>query len=115
MQTLLEGESYPETRLKILGPERFMIKGARLLHMTQSSLYKGILRERKNPDARRGTQINLAVTQSSVGELNGDQPTDAELWQSLRNKTIGKRERGFMSRTMHNAYKTGRYWDNITN
>ena len=42
-------------------------------------------------------------------------PTDSRIWQSIRSKDITRTVRNFLWMMLHNAYKCGKYWDNIPN
>ncbi|KAG1759797.1 hypothetical protein EV702DRAFT_985928 [Suillus placidus] len=40
-------------------------------------------------------------------------PTSDQVWSSIRNKDIPKSIRGFLWKSLHGAYKIGKFWDNI--
>jgi ribonuclease HI len=93
-------------------PRPFLVTGVRLSQATQSTLYKGIL-EQKAPSARAASTLNLGITKACIEELTTKSPTDQKIWTSLRSKDFPPRIRVFLWKTMHNAYKCGRYWSHI--
>lgn len=87
--------------------------GAKLMAMTQSSLYRGIRTIQKRPNERRTATALVDVTRHAVQEITGELPNDEAIWASLRNKIHSHRHRAFLWRAMQNSYKIGYYWDNI--
>ena len=113
----LENLSIPEMNLDDI-PPAFQVTGARLQSMTQSLLYRGILKYRKlmlkkqgRPEqARRKTMIKLDITRHAVGELTETLPDDPTIWRSIRNKAISRNIRAYLWLCMHDAHKCGEYW-----
>ncbi|KAF8911129.1 hypothetical protein CPB84DRAFT_1672487 [Gymnopilus junonius] len=99
----------------ITGPEDFTQSGARLSSMTQSTLYKGITAAKGSPEVCRQTAINLAKTQHAVAEIAERQPSQVEVWNSLKQKDFDIKTRAFFWKVMHNTYKCGDYWKYIPN
>ena len=93
-------------------PEGFQVTGVKLSSATQSLLYRGIIRGRKD-EQRAASSYNLGITQACVEEIAGKCPTQETIWRSMRNKAFPPRIRSFLWKTMHNAYKCGKYWRNI--
>lgn len=90
------------------------LTGARLSKMTQSTLCKGILRERKDA-IKQTTYINLDMTRHAVYDLTKSFPSDKQIWKSLCKKEFGVQTRAFLWKSMHDAYKIRKYWDRINN
>jgi len=88
------------------------VQGGRLSRMTQSIMYKAII-SMKKVKPRRSTTINLDITRHGVKSISGDLPDDEVIWQSLKSKVFPQRLRAFMWRTMHDAYKCGKWWGAI--
>ncbi|KAG2337919.1 hypothetical protein BDR05DRAFT_978344 [Suillus weaverae] len=59
--------------------------------------------------------MNLAKTQYAVNELSSHTPTPPQIWNSIRNRDIPKSIRGFLWKSIHNAYKIGNFWEKIPN
>ncbi|KAG6846755.1 hypothetical protein H0H93_012090, partial [Arthromyces matolae] len=90
---------------------KYTQQGAKLTHMTQALLYRGIL-EQKNKPARRWTSINLDRIRFAIREITGTPPTDEDIWKSIKHKDFSKKVRAFLWKATHNAYKVGEYWQN---
>ncbi|KIM39171.1 hypothetical protein M413DRAFT_419656, partial [Hebeloma cylindrosporum] len=56
---------------------------------------------------------NLGITRACIEELTSKPPSDETIWTSLRSKDHTPKIRTFLWKTMHNAYKCGKYWLNI--
>ncbi|PBK66693.1 hypothetical protein ARMSODRAFT_989329 [Armillaria solidipes] len=80
--------------------------------MTQALAYQE-LRQKKRPQPRRSTQRNIEAIRQSVDDIRKDIPTDDQIWSSIRNKDITRTVHSFLWMAIHNAYKCGRYWENI--
>ncbi|KAF9560007.1 hypothetical protein CPC08DRAFT_735966 [Agrocybe pediades] len=78
--------------------------------MTQAKLYKLL---RGDIEVRRRTAYNLEETREAVLRWTGREPTQEEIWRSLRDKTIPYNIRAFLWKAMHNAYMVGGYWRSI--
>lgn len=62
----------------------------------------------------RGTTIrNLELTRLEVQAASGRPPTDAAIWKSIRDKDISRNISDFLWKSIHGAYKVGKYWANI--
>ncbi|KAG1781340.1 hypothetical protein EV702DRAFT_1177564 [Suillus placidus] len=57
--------------------------------------------------------MNMAQALHTIGDLNNATPTSDQVWSSIRNKDIPKSIRGFLWKSLHEAYKIGKFWDNI--
>ncbi|KAJ6585852.1 hypothetical protein B0H19DRAFT_1321696 [Mycena capillaripes] len=100
----------PEVSLAI--PEEFRLRGAKLSTVTQAIAYAGI-REQKERVSRKTTDDNVNHIQTAVHEAFGYRPTTAQIWKSIRHKDIARQIRNFLWKTMHGAYRLGRYWLHI--
>jgi len=101
-----------EERPHLEPPEAFLVTGVRLSQATQSTLYKGILRQ-KTPPERAASTLNLGITRACVEELTKNSPTNQKIWNSLRSKNFPPKIRAFLWKAMHSAYKVGKYWLHI--
>ncbi|TFK62739.1 hypothetical protein BDN72DRAFT_827234 [Pluteus cervinus] len=95
-------------------PSELKVSGAKLSAMTQATLYRGILQTKKL-ESRRKTEENLELTRYAVQEQTDRLPKNETIWKSIKSKDISRNIRAFMWRTMHDAYKCGKYWENIPN
>jgi ribonuclease HI len=98
--------------LDLNAPENFVHTGAKLATMTQASLYMGILEQKKSQE-RMGTIVNLDLTRWAIKDLSDKLPIDSAIWKSIRNKDITRKIREFLWKSMHNAHKCGKFWNNI--
>ncbi|KAF9552321.1 hypothetical protein CPC08DRAFT_738189 [Agrocybe pediades] len=85
--------------------------GVRLREMTQAKLYKALRKD--DVSVRRRTAYNLEEAREAVLDWTGREPTQEELWHSLRDKTIPYNIRAFLWKAMHSAYMVGDYWRGI--
>ncbi|KAK0463726.1 ribonuclease H-like protein [Desarmillaria tabescens] len=93
-------------------PKRFTVSGAKLNAVSQATLSAGI-RLRKKRVTRQTTEANLDITRWAAKVLGGVLPTDEKIWRSMRKKSISRNIREFLWKTMHGAFKIGKYWENI--
>lgn len=90
------------------------LRGAKLEAMTQAKMYQGIVETKPTPE-RQGTLIHLDMTRWAIKDINQEAPTDERIWLSLKDKALSREARAFLWKTMHNAYKVRKYWENIPN
>jgi hypothetical protein len=85
--------------------------------MTQASLYRGILRsKRESVECRRCTEINLEKARVATKVRTGRTPTDKIIWESLKNKEIGnKKIRNFLWKSIHDCLPCGHIWEKARN
>jgi ribonuclease HI len=95
-------------------PVNTIPSGAKLSALSQKDFYRGI-KMANLPPPRRGTQLNLDRIQACATAFYNQSPTHAAIWKSLKIKEISKRVREFLWKSIHNAFKIGRFWDNIPN
>ncbi|PPQ71790.1 hypothetical protein CVT25_005499 [Psilocybe cyanescens] len=91
------------------------IQGAKLSQMTQSLLYKGIKRRKTYPALKNQTLANLDMARHAVPYANNTLPDDETLWNGINDKLFPHRIRAYLWKATHNAYKIGRYWEQIPN
>ncbi|KAJ3568915.1 hypothetical protein NP233_g5392 [Leucocoprinus birnbaumii] len=97
-------------------PSRYTTKGAKLQALSQADIYRIIKNEKAlRVNQRRQTQINLAIVQHAVGDLNQRFPEPAEVWRGIRDREIPKNIRSFIWKAIHGALKIGEYWERIPN
>ena len=93
-------------------PNNTIPTGAKLSTMAQRDFYRGIKMANK-PPPRRSTQRNLDRIQACATEYFNNSPTHAAIWKSTKNKDFTKKTREFLWKCIHNAFKIGKFWDNI--
>ncbi|KAG2088266.1 uncharacterized protein F5147DRAFT_748446 [Suillus discolor] len=59
--------------------------------------------------------MNLVLTMYAVYNINGETPTNDQVWRSLRSLDTPKNIWGFLWKSLHGAYKIGEFWDKIPN
>ncbi|KAF6763489.1 hypothetical protein DFP72DRAFT_800579, partial [Ephemerocybe angulata] len=90
--------------------------GAATTALTQSKAYRAI-REFGPSEPRRRTERMLERTKAVVEELTDTRPTTAAIWNSLKRRkgaTLTQKFSAYAWRTLHDGYKLGWYWENIT-
>ncbi|KAA1472067.1 RnaseH-domain-containing protein [Dentipellis sp. KUC8613] len=90
----------------------FLLKGAKIATISQSTAYKGI-RERTPTKERRTTNIHLARAQAAVEEFTGQCETTEAMWKATTHPDLSKKIQQFLYKCMHNCYRVGDYWANI--
>ncbi|KAI0080617.1 hypothetical protein K474DRAFT_1589718, partial [Panus rudis PR-1116 ss-1] len=91
---------------------KFDIQGAKLVDLTQSLAYAGIVEAKQTP-MRGRTKTMTEQVQSAIKDFNGHTPSITNIWKSLRSKDIRNNIADFMWKAMHQAYRVGSYWANI--
>ena len=93
-------------------PPHFDQQGAKLAKITQALAYKGI-QERSEKKQRRTTALNLEKVRSDIELCVGTQEPDDAIWKNIRKLPIRPKIQQFFYKTLHDAYKIGRFWLNI--
>ncbi|KIO07040.1 hypothetical protein M404DRAFT_137520 [Pisolithus tinctorius Marx 270] len=90
----------------------FAIRGLRLVAGTQRVFHHALIAHHAagNPDVKRQTKVNLALTQHAVRCLWGNTPPEPQIWKSVRNKELPRNIRNFLWKSIHGCYKIGEYW-----
>jgi len=106
-------ESEPTSdNLDLTYPPNKIPTGAKLNALSQAELYKRIKRQ-KHTIPRKGTEVNIERVQSGVEHHFQLRPSPKAIWKSIRSKDISRNIRDYLWKAMHNAYRLGKYWDNI--
>ncbi|KAJ7096497.1 ribonuclease H-like protein [Mycena crocata] len=98
----------------------YLLPGAKLETMTQSTAYKIIRKEVMDGPGyqaaldRYTTSRNMIYAQDAASDLKGETPSPRQIWKSTRHKDFSKSVRFFIWMLIHDGYKVGRYWRNIT-
>ncbi|KNZ75061.1 hypothetical protein J132_05009 [Termitomyces sp. J132] len=95
-------------------PKGYELHGARPATITQSTVYKGIIKKLATPECR-GILVHLDITRWAINDHNSELPTDDRIWISLGDKSMSREVRAFLWSTMYKAYKVGGYWEHIPN
>ncbi|KAJ7138537.1 hypothetical protein C8R43DRAFT_1089353 [Mycena crocata] len=97
----------------------YVLPGAKLQAMTQSSAYK-IIRKLKMSKktyqdklARKATLNNMEYAQAAAEDAEGEIPAPSTIWKSTRHKDISRSIRFFLWMLIHDGYKVGHHWDKI--
>ncbi|OSC98484.1 RnaseH-domain-containing protein [Trametes coccinea BRFM310] len=93
-------------------PREFLVQGALLKSATQRTLYRGIKAKQTDLD-RKATTRNLQIAVEAMMAHSGRAPTTSKIWEALRRDPIPKKIRDFLWKAMHDAYRVGKYWENI--
>jgi ribonuclease HI len=98
-------------------PRPLRVTGAKLTSMTQSSLYRGILRQmRESKRERRHTEANLEKARESAKMRTGKLPTNERIWESLKSEDIkNKKVRNFLWKCIHDCLPCGHVWEKPKN
>ncbi|KAJ7142127.1 hypothetical protein C8R43DRAFT_954469 [Mycena crocata] len=97
----------------------YILPGAKLQAMTQSSAYKIIRKikmSRKTYQAklaRKATLKNMELAQAAAENEDGETPAPSTIWKSTKNKDISRNIRFFLWMLIHDGYKVGQHWEKI--
>ncbi|KAJ7858875.1 hypothetical protein B0H13DRAFT_2356350 [Mycena leptocephala] len=98
-------------------PREILIPGAKLKNITQSSVYRMIRAQNMEKVSyqealdRRNTLKNLVYAQDAATNTDGDAPTVAQIWSSVRHKDISRSIRFFLWMVVHEGYTLGDQWN----
>ena len=91
---------------------KYLPSGAKLSSLTQRQAYAHLL-QIKRMDTRPTTARNVMRIIETVDDELQAPISEAALWKSYRSKDLSRKTRIFMWKSVHNAYRIGRYWNNI--
>ena len=80
--------------------------------LPQVKLYRHIKSLRK-AKTRDGTLVNVGRTQAGVEDQFQLCPSPRAIWKAIRSKDVSRNVQDYLWKNMHNAYKLGKFWDNI--
>ncbi|KAI0818953.1 ribonuclease H-like protein [Irpex lacteus] len=86
-----------------LPKSNYLPTGAQISKISQKTIYKGI--KLTNPTPER----------HAIKEETGLEPTDERIWKSIRKHTNSRKIQIFLWKTIHDAYRCGKWWLNINN
>ncbi|KAL1685820.1 hypothetical protein GGG16DRAFT_65541 [Schizophyllum commune] len=87
------------------------VRGAALHNMTQKHFYSALM-EVKRPPVRKQTAPIIQNARKSVAR-KGRQPTDSQIWRSMRNRVLRRNVRQFLYKAAHDAHRCGRHWKGV--
>ncbi|KAI0345425.1 hypothetical protein BDW22DRAFT_1325468, partial [Trametopsis cervina] len=109
-----EGARKPPVGNILLNPkERFLLNGAQISTLDQKTIYRGI-KDLEQINTRRATAHHLQLTKAAVLFNTGLIPTSARIWMTIRHKNNRRLIQTFLWRLLHNAFRCGEWWKNIT-
>ncbi|KAJ7122676.1 hypothetical protein C8R43DRAFT_1099003 [Mycena crocata] len=97
----------------------YVLPGAKLQTMTQSSAYKIIRKIKMNREsyqaklARKATLKNMELAQAAAETDDGETPAASTIWKSTKHKDISRSIRFFLWMLIHDGYKVGKHWEKI--
>ncbi|KAJ6488227.1 hypothetical protein C8R47DRAFT_953525, partial [Mycena vitilis] len=108
-------------QIRIKTITKYNLPGAKLTRITQSLAYKLIRKIRMKGDkyqgklARVATKRNMEYAKAAAaGEDDTGLPSDSKIWSSTKHKDVSRSIRFFLWMMIHDGYKIGRHWTNIT-
>jgi ribonuclease HI len=91
-------------------------RGAKLQTLTRSLAYKAIRKRKASRlGERNSTERNLLLARNAVEDFSGNNPTEEKIWTHTRDKTLLPKHRQFMWKTLHDAFKVGKWWSHVPN
>ncbi|EIW61243.1 RnaseH-domain-containing protein, partial [Trametes versicolor FP-101664 SS1] len=93
-------------------PERYIVRGASMLYLTQKAAYLGIRRWNGLPP-RPSTERNVHEICRSMLRDTGAEPTESAIWTLLRKDPVSRKARDFIWRAIHKGLRVGSFWSNI--
>ncbi|KIY47302.1 hypothetical protein FISHEDRAFT_45603 [Fistulina hepatica ATCC 64428] len=101
-------------QLIILGTHPFAPPGAKLQQLTLKRVYRELSKKRKVID-RPKTNTHLQLCRDALDRNHGQSPSNEAIWKALSDKDFTNKQSIFLWKSIHDAYKTGNYWDHIPN
>ncbi|KAI0355196.1 RnaseH-domain-containing protein [Trametes cingulata] len=92
--------------------QRYLVNGASLAHLTQKLAYQGIRESVKTP-TRRASREGVREVCSALKMVAGLSYTEHAVWSLLRKDPVQRKVRDFLWKAIHDAYRVGKYWENI--
>lgn len=108
-----------EDEVNIRPNPAFILPGAKLQALTQSSAYKIIRKIKMSKPAyqerlaRRATKRNMEYAKAAATNADGEEPTASKIWKSTKHKDVSRSGRFFLWMMIHGGYKIGNHWKNI--
>jgi ribonuclease HI len=99
--------------LDLTHPPNMVPSGAKLQALSQKDFYR-VIKGNNPPPPRRSTDMNLSRIQACSVMDYGVSPTPAAVWRSMRHKDLTKKTREFLWKAVHESFKIGKYWNNIS-
>ncbi|KII84387.1 hypothetical protein PLICRDRAFT_74436, partial [Plicaturopsis crispa FD-325 SS-3] len=96
-------------------PAEFNLTGARIATLSQSLAYQGIRTAKTKATMRTSTLVSLDMTRHAAKDISNKLPTDSRIWRSIKSKDIARNIREFLWKCLHNAFRCGKWWQNIPN
>ncbi|EIW54203.1 uncharacterized protein TRAVEDRAFT_132658 [Trametes versicolor FP-101664 SS1] len=93
-------------------PERYIVRGASMLYLTQKAAYLGI-RSWNGLTQRPATERNVQEIRRAMLRDTKIEPTASAIWTLLRKDPISRKARDFAWRAIHKGHRVGSFWDNI--
>ncbi|KAJ7590166.1 hypothetical protein C8J56DRAFT_784100, partial [Mycena floridula] len=95
------------------GPTRFGIRGIKVTEITESLAYKAILLLKIQLSGRTTTERNILAIQRFVKNKVGKEPTNHQIWLSIRCRTMPPRIHNFFYLAIHGGQQIGHWWKYI--
>lgn len=88
------------------------LSGARLQSLNQATAYKGIreAKIRNDKHRRERTKFMISMIQDHMIDSTGTAPNEPQIWRATKSKDLSRQIRFFFWRSIHDAYKIGKYW-----
>jgi nucleoid-associated protein YgaU len=67
----------------------------------------------KSFQPRKAAALNTEYARDAVEEVTGKPPTSEKLWSFTEGKALTMKQKQFLWKIAHDAYKVARYWKNI--
>jgi ribonuclease HI len=93
-------------------PQYAVPSGAKLSALAQRDLYR-IIKKMNPPPPRPSTQLNIDRIQACTINYYDVSPSYETIWKSTRHKDLTKKTQEFLWKSIHNAFKIGKYWSHI--
>ncbi|EIW51318.1 RnaseH-domain-containing protein, partial [Trametes versicolor FP-101664 SS1] len=99
----------PFRPLSLPAPDRYNVRGAALLYLTQRLAYQGV-REWNTLKGRVATTRTILCVQADMEHVTTVLPGESAIWCLLRKDPVSKKTRDFMWRALHDSHRVGKYW-----
>ena len=97
-----------------IAPSNMIPSGTKLSTLSQKDFYQGVKKANPPPPRQRLENI-LGRINACAEEYYENSPTNELIWGSTKHKDLTKKTQEFLWKCMHDAFKIGKFWENVPN
>nr|GAT50733.1 predicted protein [Mycena chlorophos] len=102
-----------QSEAELLNEARVLANAGAERSSTHVALATTAIREHEEIPTRPATDEKVEIARRYVFEETGKMPSAESIWRSLKSRDIDARQRNFLWKLTHNAFRVGHYWTHI--